>query len=75
VTPTTKSFAKPSVNNDRGVEALEDFLIGIAYTRNRDLTNIRGTQFLKEATVPGVLNTPPGKPSNAASALKRALGL
>lgn len=75
ITPTTKAFAKPNAKGHQDVAELEDFLIGIAYSRNRDLVNVQGTKFLREARIPGVLNSPPGIPGTAASALKHTLGL
>jgi hypothetical protein len=68
-------FAIPSVNGHKDIKELEDVLIGIAYAANRELLNMRGTRFLREAVVPGVMNTPPGYPGHAASALKSLLGL
>lgn len=75
VTPRTKSFTKPNANGHADIAELEDFLIGIAYSRNRKIVNVQGTKFLREARIPGVLNSPAGKPGAAASELKKALGL
>lgn len=75
ITPKTHAFAKPNSNGHAEVADLEEFLIGIAYARNRHLVNIQGTSLLREAKVPGVLNSPPGNPGAAASALKTTLGL
>jgi hypothetical protein len=75
ISPTRKAFVKPSANGHDDVEELEDFLIGVAYSRNSSLLNIRGTKFLKDAVIPGVLNSPRGKPADAASSLKDVLGL
>ncbi|MEZ4294215.1 MAG: hypothetical protein R3B70_04500 [Polyangiaceae bacterium] len=75
VTPRKHAFSKPNSNGHNDVADLEEFLIGIAYSRNRHLVNIRGTAFLRDAKVPGVLNSPPGNPGAGASALKVTLGL
>jgi hypothetical protein len=75
LTPSKGAFAKPSSNGHRDVEALEDVLIGIAYTRNQHLLNIRGTKFLRDAVIPGVMNSSPGNPGVAALELKSLLGL
>jgi hypothetical protein len=74
-TPGGAHFAKPSFNGHGDIEELEEVLIGIAYARNKRLLNIHGTKFLKNAVVPGVMNSPPGNPGVAAMALKRLLGL
>jgi hypothetical protein len=75
LTPSNQAFAKPSSNGHADIEALEDVLIGIAYSRNRNLLNIRGTSFLRDAIIPGVMNSPPGNPGASALELKRLLGL
>lgn len=51
-------FAKLGVNGHRSTRFLENLLIGIAYSQNPKLENIRGTKFIKELIVPGLLNTP-----------------
>ncbi len=75
LTPSKQAFAKPSSNGHGDIIALEEILIGIAYARNRQLLNIKGTKFLRDAVIPGVMNSPPGNPGAAAIELKRLLGL
>ena len=67
MTPKGK-FAKPGVNGHRATRFLEDLLIGMALSRNPKLENARGTKFMKQMVVPGVLNTPQGK--SAAKSVK-----
>ena len=73
LTPSGK-FAKPGVNGHKASRFLEDLLIGMALANNPLLENIRGTKFIKELVVPGVLNTPKGKANKkAVQYLKGAL--
>jgi hypothetical protein len=72
---SAKNCSRPSTNGHGDVEALEDVLIGIAYARNQYLLNMRGTAFLRDAVIPGIMNTPPGNPGYAAAELKKLLGL
>jgi hypothetical protein len=68
-------FAKPTKGTYPAVHLLEDMLIGLAINRNYRLLNIRGTKFLKEMRVPGIINTPQGGArSLSVQALKKALG-
>jgi hypothetical protein len=68
-------FAKPTVGEIKAVRLLEDMLLGLAISRNSRLMNIRGTKFLKDMEVPGIINTPQGTArSLAVQALKKALG-
>jgi hypothetical protein len=49
-------------------------LVGMALAHNPLLENIRGTKFLKELSVPGIINTPQGKAKKkSVQYLKRAL--
>lgn len=68
-------FAKPSSNSHKDVEFLETLMFGIALNRNRNLRNAKNTKFLKSICVPGVINSPQGKPDKAERSLKGALGL
>lgn len=54
-------FVKPGINGHKSTRFLEDLLIGMAFSQNPNLENIRGTKFIKELVVPGILNTPKGK--------------
>jgi hypothetical protein len=54
-------FAKPTVNQHKATQFLEDMLIGMTVAANPKAVNIKGTKFLKELKVPGVINTRKGK--------------
>jgi len=62
---------KPNV---RVIKRAEDFLIQTAVSRNPDLLNVKGTE-LEDWGIAGVLRGGKGKPSTAARALKKTLGL
>ena len=66
-------FAKPSTHKD--VEFLEKFMFGVALNRNSSLSNSKNTKFLRSMVVPGVLNSPHGKPTAPERELKTVLGL
>jgi hypothetical protein len=68
-----KEFAQSSANGHADIVALEDFLIGIAYSQNQELLNIRGTKFFKKAVIPGLMNTPPGRLLPPQAAIRRLL--
>lgn len=72
-TPSGK-FAKPSSNPHKDIEFLETFMFGVALKRNRKLRNQKNTKFLKKLVVPGIINSPKGRPSEAVKALKETLG-
>jgi hypothetical protein len=72
---TSGKFSKPRQSGYHDVEFLETMLIGIALKTNPELANIRKTKLLKEMVVPGVINSPPGKPPLRVQDLKNALGL
>jgi hypothetical protein len=55
------NFSSPSKNGHSDIEALEKILIGLAISRNNDVANIRGTKFLREMNVPGIINTESGQ--------------
>jgi hypothetical protein len=68
-------WAKPTKGKYPAVRLLEDMLIGLAVSRNPRLMNIRGTKFLKDMRVPGIINTAQGTArSLSVQALKRSLG-
>lgn len=70
----TGRFAKPGVSGHKATRFLEDLLIGMALVNNPSLENIRGTKFMKELVVPGIINTPQGKAKKASvQFLKRAM--
>ncbi|MBL0175140.1 MAG: hypothetical protein IPP94_07740 [Ignavibacteria bacterium] len=58
-TPKGK-FSKPGKNGIRDVEDLELLLIGAALERNDNLLNKQATKIVREAIVPGFLNSPKG---------------
>lgn len=55
------NFSRPSKSGHSDVTALENILIGLAIPRNAEIANIRGTKFLREMNVPGIINTEPGQ--------------
>jgi hypothetical protein len=71
-TPTER-LSKPGTWHD--IRFLETMLIGMALRRNPDLLNVQHTRMLREMIVPGVINTPPGKPRIAETQLRQALGI
>jgi hypothetical protein len=48
-------------------------LVGTALAQNPRLENIRGTKFMKELSVPGILNTPRGKAKTISTVLKACI--
>ena len=71
---STGRFTKPGANGHQATKFLEDLLIGMALANNSNLENIRGTKFIKELVVPGVINTPKGKAKKkSVQFLKRVL--
>lgn len=75
LTPTGR-FAAPAVNGHRDIEFLETLLIGMALNQNEDLQNIRGTKFLREMRVPGILRTGRGEGRlSSVKSLRDALGM
>lgn len=62
--------------DDREAVWVENFIISLAIEANPELANKRGTSFLKECSIPGVLNnSKPGKATGATLDLKRVLNL
>ena len=75
LTPTGR-FCAPATSGHRDVEFLETLLIGMALNQNEDLQNIRGTKFLREMRVPGILRTGRGEGRlNSVRSLRDALGM
>jgi hypothetical protein len=70
-TPTER-FSRPGPKM-RDIVFLESMLIGMALRRSPDLLNVQQTSMLKEMIVPGVINTPQGKPRIAETLLRQAL--
>ena len=67
--PTAKG--KPNV---KVIKQAEDYLIQTAVSRNPELLNVKGTD-LEDWGIVGVLRGGSGKPSKAATALRKMLGL
>jgi hypothetical protein len=75
LTPTGR-FAAPASSGHRDVQFLETLLIGMALNQNEDLQNIRGTKFLREMRVPGILRSGRGEGRlTAVKSLRDALGM
>ena len=66
-------FAKPSRNSHKDIEFLEKFIFARALNRNPKLLNTKNTRFLKNLRVPGVLNSPKGRPTESVHAMKAVL--
>ncbi|KVX04425.1 hypothetical protein ASL22_07145 [Alcaligenes faecalis] len=73
-TPKNK-ISTPNPSGYKDIQQLEKMLIGNCLTRNKDLLNLRDTKLLREMIVPGLINTPPGKPPKEIQAFKALLGL
>jgi hypothetical protein len=75
LTPTGR-FCAPAASGHRDIEFLETLLIGMALNQNEELQNVRGTKFLREMRVPGILRTGPGEGrQNSVRSLRDALGM
>lgn len=75
LTPTGR-FASPGVSGHRDIQFLETLLIGMALNQNENLQNVRGTKFLREMRVPGILRTARGEGRLApVRSLRDALGM
>ena len=71
-----ESFSRPSKNGHSDASALEKVLIGLALSRNAEVANIRGTKFLREMNVPGIINTEPGQGrANAVQEIRSLFGI
>jgi hypothetical protein len=66
---------KRAKNGSKDISFLEDYLLASALRANPDLMNVKGTKYLQRLQVAGLLNPKPGKPSEAAIQLRRALDL
>ena len=76
-TPVLFFLAHPlgrGATNIRAIKDLEDYLIQAAVSKNSDLLNVKGTEKEKWG-IAGVIRAGSGKPSAAAKALKRLLGI
>lgn len=71
-TPTGR-LAKPSKNGHSDIRFLENILIGIGVAKNPDILNAKGTKFLREMVVPGVINSPRAAPTTEVKVLQRIL--
>ena len=54
---------------------VEQLLISQAISKNSNLVNTKNTSFIKNINLPGVLNSPKGKPAPGAKLLKSLLGI
>jgi hypothetical protein len=75
LTPSGR-FASPSAGGHKDIRFLEALLIGMALNQNEHLQNIRGTKFLREMRVPGILRTGHGEGHlSSVRSLRDVLGL
>ena len=72
-TPRGK-LVRPTGGSHRDVQHLETMLIGNCLGRNYSLQNVKDTRLLREMVVPGLLNSPKGKPSETVRAFKALIG-
>jgi hypothetical protein len=56
-----RRFALHAAPGHKDIEFLEKMLIGMALRQNEGLQNVRGTRFLREMKVPGILRTERGE--------------
>jgi hypothetical protein len=71
-TPTGR-FTKPGPAQKKNIDFLETALIGAALDRNPKLMNIQKTKPLKDMCVPGLINSPQGKPKGPVKQFKKAI--
>ena len=69
------NYSKPSSNGHNDIGILENMLIGIAIKKNPNILNIKGTKIFREMVIPGILNSPQGKPDKNVICFKQALGV
>ena len=72
-TPKTGKLAKPPNPKSGEADYVEQLLINKALSKNPQLANIKNTRFFRDIIVPGVLNSPKGKPSPGSKLLKSVL--
>ena len=69
-------FCKKTTRAYRDIDFLENSIIGMALRRNPQLQNIRGTAFLRDMHVPGLVNNRPGEArAHAVRELRDVLGI
>lgn len=68
-------FTRPSSNGNDQISTLENMLIGIALSRNKDLLNLKGTKYMRELIVHGLINASPGNPGIPTIDLRKTLGI
>ena len=68
-------FSKPSKSGHPDIDKLEEIFIGMGLARNKRLCNIQGTRLLHGMVLPGVINSPPGRPGKSALVLRKMFRL
>ena len=71
---TTKTGKFSTNDNDTLFQWLETYLINLALTRNNNLLNTSKTRFIKEISIPDLLNSPKGASTKESRILKQMLG-
>lgn len=66
-------IAKTLSHNE--ADFVEQYMIGLALGKNSNLRNIKNTKLSRTLLIPGLLNSPPGKPSAGAQLLRQTLGV
>jgi len=67
-------LVRPTGGSHRDIQQLETMLIGNCLGRNGKLLNVKDTKLLREMVVPGLLNSPKGKPPATVRAFKSLIG-
>lgn len=68
-------LVRPTGKLHEDIQQLETMLIAVALRRNDKLLNVKDTKLLKNMVVPGLLNSPKGKPYGSVTEFKKLLGL
>jgi hypothetical protein len=69
------NFRAPTRARRPAIRQLESMLIGMAFSRNPDLLNIKGTKMIRELEVEGFLNTERRAGQGPAKVLRDTLGV
>ena len=75
VTDKRGGFSKSESTTETVIPILEAHLIQLAHRRNYQLRNIKGTNFWREAIVPGIVNNKTRNFDNATNSLRGTLGI
>jgi hypothetical protein len=68
------TLVRPKGVDHPEIRHLETMIIGNCLGRNEKLLNVKDTKFLRKMVVPGLLNSPKGKPPATVQAFKALIG-